>query len=80
MEELFGLDAMSAIVLAGLVMGSVELIKRIFDRDWRIVVTILACAIVGGLAGWALGITILQGVVYGIVATGYVTLAQNIGK
>lgn len=80
MEELFGLDPMSAIVLTGLVMGGVELVKRIFDRDWRVVVTILVCAVIGGGAGLALGITILQGIAYGLAATGYITLAQNISK
>ena len=80
MEEIFGLDPLSAIVLTGLVMGGVELIKRVFDKDWRIVATIIICAAIGGGAGFALGITVLQGIVYGLAATGYVTLAQNVGK
>lgn len=80
MEELFGLDALSAIVLTGLVMGGVELVKRIADKDWRVTVTILVAALIGGGAGFALGITVLQGIVYGLAATGYVTLAQNVGK
>lgn len=80
MEELLGLDAMSAIILTGLVMGGVELVKRAFDKDIRAVITILVCAVIGAGAGLALGITALQGVVYGLAATGYITLAQNVGK
>lgn len=80
MIDILGLDAMTALILTGLCMGTVELIKRLFDKDWRAAVTIAGCALVGGLAGMALGITILQGIVFGLAATGYITLAQNVGK
>lgn len=80
MIEILGLDAMTAAILTGLCMGVVELIKRLFDKDWRAAITIVACGVVGGLAGLAMGITLLQGIVFGLAATGYVTLAQNIGK
>ena len=78
--EILGLDAMTAVILGGLCMGTVEFIKRLFDKDWKAAVTIFACAIVGGLAGLAMGITVLQGIAYGLAATGYITLAQNVGK
>lgn len=80
MEEILGLDAVTAIILAGLVMGGVELVKRLFSKDWKAVAIILVASLVGGLAGMALGISILQGIAYGLAASGYVTLAQNIGK
>lgn len=80
MEELLGLDAMTAIILTGLVMGGAELIKRLFDKDWRAAAIIASSAVIGGLAGMSLGITVLQGVAFGLAASGYVTLAQNIGK
>ena len=80
MENVLGLDAMTAIVLTGLVMGGAELIKRLFDKDWRAAAIITASALIGGLAGMSLGITILQGIVFGLAASGYITLAQNIGK
>lgn len=80
MVEILGLDAMTAVILTGLCMGVVELIKRLFDKDWKASVTIVACAVVGGLAGLAMGITVLQGIVFGLAATGYITLAQNVGK
>ena len=80
MQELLGLDAMTAIILTGLVMGGAELIKRLFDKDWRAAAIIASSALIGGLAGMSLGITILQGIVFGLAASGYITLAQNIGK
>ena len=80
MQELLGLDAMTAIILTGLVMGGAELIKRLFDKDWRAAAIIASSALIGGLAGMALGITILQGIAFGLAASGYITLAQNIGK
>ena len=78
--EILGLDAMTAVILGGLCMGTVEFIKRLFDKDWKAAVTIFVCGLVGGLAGMAMGINMLQGIAYGLAATGYITLAQNIGK
>lgn len=80
MIDVLGLDTMTAAILTGLCMGVVELVKRLFDKDWKASVTIVACALVGGLAGLALGINMLQGIAFGLAATGYITLAQNIGK
>ena len=80
MENVFGLDAMTALILTGLVMGGAELIKRLFDKDWRAAAIIVSSAVIGGLAGMSLGITVLQGIAFGLPASGYITLAQNIGK
>lgn len=80
MEEILGLDTVTAIILTGLVIGGVELIKRLFDKDWRAAAIIAAASVIGGLAGMALGINILQGIAYGLAASGYITFAQNIGK
>ena len=80
MEEILGLDAMSALILTGLVMGASELIKRLFAKDWKAAVTIFVATIIGAIAGPMMGIMVLQGMAYGLAASGYVTLAQNIGK
>ena len=80
MEELLGLDTMMAVILTGLVMGGVELVKRLFEKDWKAAITICISAIIGGIAGCMLGILPLQGAVYGLAASGYITLAQNVGK
>lgn len=80
MEEILGLDAMTAIILTGLVMGGAELVKRLFAKDWKAAVTIAVSAAIGGVAGPMLGITVLQGIAYGLAASGYIAFAQNIGK
>lgn len=80
MENILGLDAMTALILTGLVMGGAEFIKRLFKKDWQAAAIIASSALIGGLAGMSLGITILQGIAFGLAATGYVTLAQNVGK
>lgn len=80
MEDLFGLDAVTALILTGLVMGGAELVKRLFAKDWMAAVTIAASAIIGGIAGAVLGIMPIQGIAYGLAASGYITLVQNIGS
>ena len=80
MEELLGLDAMTAFVLTGLVMGGVELIKRLFDKDWKAATTICVSAIIGGIAGFVMGIMPIQGIAFGLAASGYITFAQNFGN
>lgn len=79
MENL-GLDALATVVLTGLVAGTVEFIKRIFDGDWRAATTIVAAGIVGGFGAMFFGATFPVGIVFGLAASGYITIAQNIGK
>lgn len=78
--EILGLSTLATAVLTGLVTGIVELIKRIFDKDWRAVATIIAAALVGGAGGLVFGVNFLIGMVFGLAASGYITIAQNIGK
>lgn len=78
--EILGLSTLATVVLTGLVAGGTELIKRLFDKDWRAAVTIVVAAIIGGLGGLMLGANFLVGMVFGLAASGYVTIAQNIGK
>ena len=70
MENVLGLDTMTALILTGLVMGGAELIKRLFDKDWRAAAIIASSALIGGLAGMSLGITVLQGIAFGLAASG----------
>lgn len=76
--ELFD-DALTATLLIGLVAGVVELIKRAFDKDWRAVAIILGAGITGGVASLLLPVDLVAGIVAGLAASGYITLAQNIG-
>ena len=78
--EVLGITGLAAAVLTGLVAGVVELVKRVFDRDWRAAVTIVLAGIVGGLGALYMGTDFLAGVVFGLAASGFVTIAQNIGK
>lgn len=78
--EILGLSTLATVVLTGLVAGGTELIKRLFDKDWRAAVTIVVAAIIGGLGGLVFGVNFLVGMVFGLAASGYVTIAQNIGK
>ena len=80
MEELLGLDAMTAVVITGMVMGASELIKRLFAKDWQTAAIIFVSALIGGIAGAFLGLMPLQGIAFGLSASGYITLVQHIGK
>lgn len=78
--EVLGITGLAAAVLTGLVAGVVELVKRVFDKDWRASVTIVLAGLVGGLGALYMGTDFLAGVVFGLAASGFVTIAQNIGK
>lgn len=79
MELLQTLEPMTALILLGMVAGVVELIKRAFDKDWRAVATIIGAGLVGSLVGLALGANPLMGAVIGFAASGYITIARNVG-
>lgn len=80
--ETLGITGVAAILLVGAVTGAVELIKRIFDKDWRAVVTIVGAGLVGGLVSLfpEMSFSFLVGVVGGLAAAGFITLGQNVGK
>lgn len=77
--EVLGITGIAAIVLYGFVMGGVELVKRAFKKDWQAVAIIVVSGILGGAGGLYLGTDFLAGVVYGLAASGFITLAQNVG-
>lgn len=79
-EIIAQLEPMMAVILIGMVAGVVELIKRAFDKDWRSCAIILGAGITGALTGLALGADPLMGAVVGLSASGYITIAQNVGK
>lgn len=78
--EIFNLDPVAAAILLGCVSGSVELIKRAFEKDWKAVAIILGAAATGALTALAIAINPLIGAVVGLSASGFITIAQNIGK
>lgn len=69
-------------LLTAMCAGTVELIKRLFKRDFEAASYIAASAVVGGLAGVfllpAVGLPI--GIVAGLAASGVITGMQKIGE
>ena len=78
--EILGLSTLATVVLTGLVAGGVELIKRLFDKDWRAAVTIIVASLIGGLGGLVFGVDFVVGMVFGLATSGYITIAQNVAK
>ena len=78
--EVFDLDAVTVAILLGMVAGVVELIKRAFEKDWKAVSIILGAGVTGALVGLAISINPLIGAVVGLAASGFITIAQNVGK
>lgn len=78
--ELLNIDATTAVLIVGFTMGFVELIKALFDRNWRTAAIIIGAGIAGAIAGLATGYTLLVGIVAGFAASGVITLTQNFGK
>lgn len=78
--EILGLSTLATVVLTGLVAGGVELIKRLFDKDWRAAVTIVVASLIGGLGGLVFGVDFVVGMVFGLATSGYITIAQNVAK
>ena len=77
--EVFGLDAVTTAILLGMVAGVVELIKRAFEKDIKAVAIIIGAAAAGAVTAALMSINPLIGAVVGLAASGYITIAQNIG-
>jgi hypothetical protein len=75
----FDLGAVETAILLGMVAGVIELIKRAFKKDWKAVCIIAGAGVTGALVGMAISINPLIGAVVGLSASGFVTIAQNIG-
>ncbi len=70
----------SAIALLGFaIVGTVELFKRLFDKDFRSATIIAGAAIVGAVGGHFLGIPAIQGLIIGLEGSGLVTVGTKIG-
>lgn len=78
--EVFNLDPVVLACLLGMVAGTVELIKRLFKKDWQAVATILGAGCAGALVALPFTINPLIGAVVGLASSGYITIVQNFGK
>lgn len=79
MEFLNGLNAVAVAGLTFLVVGSVELLRRLFAQDWLAATTIAVAAIVGAIFAPQAGLTWFQGLLVGLSASGLVTVATKVG-
>ena len=77
--EVFNLDPVQAAIMLGMVAGVVELIKRAFAKDWKVCAIIAGAGITGALTALCISINPLIGAVVGLSASGFITIAQNIG-
>ena len=80
--EMFGITGVQALLLVGAVTGFVELVKKLFDKDWKSAIIIFGAGLIGGLISLfpEMDFTFLTGVIGGLTASGVVTISQNIGK
>lgn len=80
--DALGITGVQAILLVGAITGFVELVKALFDKNWRTAIIIFGAGLVGGLLTLFPDITFsfLTGIVGGLAASGFITLGQNIGK
>lgn len=78
--EIFNLDPIATAILLGMVAGVVELIKRAFAKDFKTAAIIIGAGTTGGLVAIPLAINPLIGIVVGLASSGFITIAQNIGK
>ena len=73
---------MESIFLVTAVVGAVELLRRLFAKDWLASATIVVCALIGAIAGWqnVEGLAdVWQGITVALSASGLVTIASRIG-
>lgn len=68
-------------LMTSMVIGGTELVKRLFDRDWRAAVIIVVSTIIGAVGGTLLipAVGIVSGIVIGLSASGVVTGLQKVG-
>lgn len=60
------------------IIGTVELVKRLFSKDYQSATIIVGAAIVGALVGPQVGLTWLAGAIMGLQGSGIITTASYI--
>ena len=73
--------AVASALLTLFCIGATELVKQAFNRNWKAVVIISVCAVIGALGGAFLlpVIGLAPGLAIGISASGLVTGLQKFG-
>ena len=72
---------MESTFVVAAVIGFTQLVKSAFDRDYRTCVIIAGAATIGVVAGYLRiqGLDVPMGLVYGLGASGAVTVSQALG-
>ena len=80
--DMLGITGVQALLLIGGVTGFVELVKKLFDKDWKAAIIIFGAGLIGGLISLfpEIDFTFLTGVIGGLTASGVVTVSQNIAR
>lgn len=75
------IDPLALAALTFAVAGVVELLKRLFDKDWRTAAVIAVSAVAGAvLAPQAGDITMFTGALVGLSASGLITTVSHFGS
>lgn len=77
--EVFNLSPIQTAIMLGMVAGVVEFIKRAYAKEWKVCAIIFGAGVAGTLTALCIGINPLEGAVIGFAASGFITIAQNIG-
>jgi hypothetical protein len=72
---------MESLFITGAVIGFVQLVKSLFDKDYRSAVIIAGSAVIGGIVGYfgVDNLSIPTGILYGLAASGTITTAKYLG-
>ena len=67
--------------IIGAVIGFTQLVKSLFDKDYRSAIIIGGSALIGAVAGiFSIeGVSVSNGIIAGLAASGLVTVSQALG-
>ena len=78
LEQIFSqIDAVAAVAIVAMVVAVIELLKRLFQKDWQAAAYIVAAGVVGVLGGLLLGTNLIYAAILGLAASGVYKLAQT---
>jgi hypothetical protein len=71
---------MEYVLLTTMIVGVVELVTSLFDRNFRTAVIIVCAALVGAVCGvfGVEGLDVATGIAVGLAASGVVTVAKKV--
>lgn len=80
LEQIFSqIDGVAAVAIVAMVVAVIELLKRLYQKDWATATYIVAAGVVGVLGGLLLGTNLIYAGILGLAASGVYKLAQTAG-